>query len=124
MVRHVASDCAYWTLPGGHVEAGETPEQAVVREVKEEVCLDVTVATHLWDDALPPDYGSAPDAVCRCYSVVCSVAQTAALGFDPEEEHLAEGDRVLQGIGWKRLDEWKDDTQVSLVLRALQANER
>ena len=26
----------YWDLIGGHVEEGETPEQALVREVKEE----------------------------------------------------------------------------------------
>lgn len=36
-------DC--WTLPGGKVESNETPEQAVVRETKEETNLNVTSTT-------------------------------------------------------------------------------
>ncbi len=32
-----------YTLPGGHIELGETAEEAVRREVKEEVSLDVEV---------------------------------------------------------------------------------
>jgi 8-oxo-dGTP diphosphatase len=31
----------HWTLPGGRVEAGESPRQAIVREVKEELDLDL-----------------------------------------------------------------------------------
>jgi ADP-ribose pyrophosphatase YjhB (NUDIX family) len=34
-----------YTLPGGVVEAGETLEQAVVREVKEETALDIAPVT-------------------------------------------------------------------------------
>jgi ADP-ribose pyrophosphatase YjhB (NUDIX family) len=30
-----------WTIPGGLVELGESPEQAVIRETKEEIGLDV-----------------------------------------------------------------------------------
>ena len=33
----------YWALPGGRAEPGEIVEQTVVREVKEETGLDVTV---------------------------------------------------------------------------------
>jgi ADP-ribose pyrophosphatase YjhB (NUDIX family)/predicted nucleic-acid-binding Zn-ribbon protein len=36
-----------WSLPGGHVEAGETPEEAVVREVAEETGLAVRVLAYL-----------------------------------------------------------------------------
>ena len=32
-----------WSLPGGRLEPGETPETGVVREVREETGLDVTV---------------------------------------------------------------------------------
>jgi mutator protein MutT len=40
--RHRAGQ-HYFTFPGGHVEPGETPEQAAVRETREELGVDVTI---------------------------------------------------------------------------------
>lgn len=41
--REVPSWTGYWTLPGGGLEFGESPEQAVVREVLEETGLHIRV---------------------------------------------------------------------------------
>lgn len=37
------ADCGLWCLPGGYVEIGESAAEAVVREVKEELGVDVSV---------------------------------------------------------------------------------
>jgi 8-oxo-dGTP diphosphatase len=37
----------YWSLAGGKVEAGETPQEACLREVKEETGLDVEIIKYI-----------------------------------------------------------------------------
>jgi len=55
-----------WNFPGGRIEAGEAPWEAVVRETKEEVCLDIEV-----DYLLGVYY--KPDANEISFAFICNV---------------------------------------------------
>lgn len=39
---------SYFYLPGGRVKMGETAEQAVIREIKEELDIDIKISHPLW----------------------------------------------------------------------------
>ncbi|MFH0922041.1 MAG: NUDIX hydrolase [Fibrobacterota bacterium] len=56
LVRHRKDDQEYFLLPGGGVEPGETPEQALIRELAEETGLRAQPGRLLFEtESISPD---------------------------------------------------------------------
>lgn len=80
--REHASGRAYWIIPGGGREEGESEEECVRREMLEETNLVVSVESLLLDDSIEnnPAYRNAKTYLCRV------VGGEAKPGYEPEVE--------------------------------------
>ena len=103
--RHKKLDM--WLPPGGHVEPGELPDEAAIRETKEEAGLDI-VLVDTSDDPRPAPPG--PQRLCRPLGI-----QLEDIPPTPHHQHIdliyaavprdsvpprLGGESAGQGLGW------------------------
>lgn len=89
----------WWEFPGGKVEPGESPEEALVREIREELATDIRVERYV--TTIEWDY-PAFHLSMRCY--LCSVLSGSLTLL--EHEAAAWLDREhLHAVQWLPADE-------------------
>ncbi len=92
-----------WALPGGRLDAGETPEQAALRELHEEVGLDLDEASilgRLDDFTTRSGFVMSPVVVWGGCDVELTAEprEVASIHRIPVEEFLREDAPILQAI--------------------------
>lgn len=98
---------SFWAIPGGGIEAGETEEACVEREMREETYLRVHVQSLLLDE---PDFPNGSYQRRKTY--LCRVLEGEARpGYEPEVEAAAV--YAITDVGWFDL---RDTTSWDAVL--------
>ncbi len=97
---HYKDGMEYWVLPGGGREEGETEEECVKREIKEETNLDVIV------EKIVVELRGRPDNYYPLYKTyLCKpITFDAKPGYEPE----ASIDYVISDLCWYDLHDESD----------------
>lgn len=101
----------YYTLIGGGIDFNETPEQSLVREVKEETGLDITKYKQVFTEEAGEPYGT------QFIYLVEDPGGEAVLQASSEEARISSGGKNTYAVTWVRLSELEKSAFLSTKLK-------
>lgn len=98
----------YYVFPGGGVEDGETPEEAVIREIKEELSVDVEIDRLLFVEHNPSSVRGNENGRDEYFYLIREFEGEPELG-GPEKERMHENDQfILEWIPIKNMSKMEN----------------
>ena len=89
----------WWELPGGKIESGESPEEALQREIREELAIDITIDRHL--TTVDYDY---PDFHLTMHCYLCQLKYDTQPHLLEHEAARWLGKENLEDVKWLPAD--------------------
>ena len=114
LVTNTASET--WQIPGGTPESGETPEQALIREMQEEVNADITDIAYLGAQKVEDDKG----VFVYQLRFAARIARLNPRKPDPDNGRLRKR-KFINPLDFEKMSKWgpKSTQMVTLAMEKL-----